>query len=822
MRLTQFHVRWLWKQAEGGPIVDRLPGILADTTMEAHEWNIGTYTALNRPKQLGRCPEWIGSTLLGLMLACAGCDGVGSPGLPGPQGPHGPQGLNAGSDLPGTVVTILDVNEGRPVQVGGPISVTFTLKTKDGDPISIEDLDRFSIYVSGPTNNYQRVIVPEGDVANNVTSQGSGAYTYTFAQPFPSTHVAQANDSSVFGPADNELTGTSVAAGAYTVGIEARRTFTVEGQSLRDSGDAAFDFSVGEAPLQARQVVLQTNCNQCHTQLTVHGDNRFSVTNCVLCHTNGAEDLISTDPTKQTPGTSIQFANMIHRIHRGAELPTVEATQNSSDPYRYEVIGFGESVNDFSDVEFPRMPGGTGFNGQTRNCGACHAGAAQEERAYKNPNRLACTGCHNDIDFQAGTMLDSANPAVAAGTLTRDQISDPSFRTLFLGVIQHTFRNGECIQCHNATNPALDPAVVHVPPLLRPENIVGLQATVLSVSGSTGAGFFRPGDTPIVRFDLHDGTGNQVDIGDVAGVSLVISGPVENYQHLIPATGSAASLKGVGGVPTSGKGPFTYTGVEPIPASYPPPLNDSPAFGFDDGWGELSGRPLHDGSYTVMVYAFRQFDFDDATYREASPPGLMAIRVGTSGPATGYAGIVIDAKCNSCHGDLRFHGNSRKGIAECVLCHVAGAEDRPNTPPEQTQDPTPDSIDWKVMIHKIHNAEELDVVKNGGRYDIVGFAAGQPPDTGNVNDFSTGVFPSMPGGAKNCAACHATDAWKAPIERDDVNIWKVACTSCHDSSAVSTHVELNTLAVGREACATCHGDGAFFSVEEVHKIRRTY
>jgi mono/diheme cytochrome c family protein len=708
------------------------------------------------------------------------------------------------------------------VQVGGPISVTFTLKTKDGDPISIEDLDRFSIYVSGPTNNYQRVIVPEGDVANNVTSQGSGAYTYTFAQPFPSTHVAQANDSSVFGPADNELTGTSVAAGAYTVGIEARRTFTVEGQSLRDSGDAAFDFSVGEAPLQARQVVLQTNCNQCHTQLTVHGDNRFSVTNCVLCHTNGAEDLISTDPTKQTPGTSIQFANMIHRIHRGAELPTVEATQNSSDPYRYEVIGFGESVNDFSDVEFPRMPGGTGFNGQTRNCGACHAGAAQEERAYKNPNRLACTGCHNDIDFQAGTMLDSANPAVAAGTLTRDQISDPSFRTLFLGVIQHTFRNGECIQCHNATNPALDPAVVHVPPLLRPENIVGLQATVLSVSGSTGAGFFRPGDTPIVRFDLHDGTGNQVDIGDVAGVSLVISGPVENYQHLIPATGSAASLKGVGGVPTSGKGPFTYTGVEPIPASYPPPLNDSPAFGFDDGWGELSGRPLHDGSYTVMVYAFRQFDFDDATYREASPPGLMAIRVGTSGPATGYAGIVIDAKCNSCHGDLRFHGNSRKGIAECVLCHVAGAEDRPNTPPEQTQDPTPDSIDWKVMIHKIHNAEELDVVKNGGRYDIVGFAAGQPPDTGNVNDFSTGVFPSMPGGAKNCAACHATDAWKAPIERDDVNIWKVACTSCHDSSAVSTHVELNTLAVGREACATCHGDGAFFSVEEVHKIRRTY
>jgi hypothetical protein len=749
----------------------------------------------------------------------AGCGTLVAPpsvGPAGPPGPQGPPGLSAGSDLPGTVITITDVNAGLPVQVGGPISVTFTLKTKEGDPISIEGLDRFSIYVSGPTNNYQAVIVPEGDVAANAKSQGSGAYTYTFAQPFPSTYAAPVNDSSAFGPSDNELTGTSVAAGAYTVGIEARRTFLVGGQSLRDAGDAAFDFSVGAAPLQARQVVLQANCNQCHSQLTVHGENRFSVTNCVLCHTNGAEDLISTDPAKQTLGTSIQFANMIHRIHRGAELPTVEATKNSSDPYRYEVIGFGESVHDFSDVEFPRMPGGTGFNQQTRNCGACHSGAAQEKRAYENPNRLACTGCHNDIDFQAGTMLDSANPAVAAGTLTRDQLSDPSFRTLFLGVIQHTFSNGECIQCHNATNPALDPAVVHVPPLLRPENIVGLQAKVLSVSGGTGAGFFRPGDVPVVTFDLLDGDGNKVDIGDVAGASLVISGPVENYQHLLPTTGVTATLKDAGGVPASGKGPFTYTSVEPIPASYPPPPNDSTAFTFDDGWGELSGRPLAEGSYTVMVYAFRQFDFDDATYREASPPGLMAIRVGTSGATTGYAGLVTDAKCSACHGDLRFHGNSRKGVAECVLCHVAGAEDRANTLPGQTQDPAPDTINLKVMIHKIHNAQNLDVVKNGGKYDIVGFAAGQPSDTGNVNDFSTGVFPAMPGGAKNCEACHATDAWKAPLERDDTNIWKVACTSCHDSSAVAVHVQLNTLAVGQEGCATCHGAGAAFAVEDVH------
>ena len=123
------------------------------------------------------------------------------------------------------------------------------------------------------------------------------------------------------------------------------------------------------------------------------------------------------------------------------------------------------------------------------------------------------------------------------------------------------------------------------------------------------------------------------------------------------------------------------------------------------------------------------------------------------------------------------------------------------------------------MIHKIHDARDLDVVMNDGIYDIVGFASGQPLTIGNVNDFSTGTLPSMPGGAKDCQACHATDAWKSPVERSDVNIWKVACTSCHDSSATSVHVQLNTLGLGQEGCAVCHGEGAAFSVEREHMVR---
>ncbi len=57
----------------------------------------------------------VGLVVLGLfcfILVGMGCDSVVIPGPPGPVGPSGAPGLDAGSDLPRTVVTILDVNDG--------------------------------------------------------------------------------------------------------------------------------------------------------------------------------------------------------------------------------------------------------------------------------------------------------------------------------------------------------------------------------------------------------------------------------------------------------------------------------------------------------------------------------------------------------------------------------------------------------------------------------------------------------------------------------------------------------------------------------------
>ena len=37
----------------------------------------------------------------------------------------------------------------------------------------------------------------------------------------------------------------------------------------------------------------------------------------------------------------------------------------------------------------------------TRNCNACHAGAAQGAQAISNPSQLACKGCHDYVSFTA-------------------------------------------------------------------------------------------------------------------------------------------------------------------------------------------------------------------------------------------------------------------------------------------------------------------------------------------------------------------------------------------------------------------------------------
>jgi OmcA/MtrC family decaheme c-type cytochrome len=194
---------------------------------------------------------------------------------------------------------------------------------------------------------------------------------------------------------DSNLVFQKVAVGEYDytfstkapAGFDKTATHTIGAYARRDlsefdlgtySDDATYNFVPDGSPVKTtRDVVRTISCNRCHQKLTAHGTGgRQSVEVCVLCHTPQ-----STDNT--TEGT-VDFKVMIHKIHMGADLPSVQAGG------AYKV---GRA--DFSTVEFPA---------DVRRCTVCHAqdvGAAQQD-AYLKPSRASCGACHDDVNFATG------------------------------------------------------------------------------------------------------------------------------------------------------------------------------------------------------------------------------------------------------------------------------------------------------------------------------------------------------------------------------------------------------------------------------------
>jgi OmcA/MtrC family decaheme c-type cytochrome len=144
-----------------------------------------------------------------------------------------------------------------------------------------------------------------------------------------------------------------------TTGHKGTQNFNVGGQAVQYYVDLATGAQVTNPSLQRRKSVDVNKCLLCHTRLSLHGANRVnSIEECVICHNPDATDKGQrpADPTTTPDGLAerpIHFKQMIHKIHTGADL--------NQKPY--VIYGFGGSINDFSDVTYPR---------DRRECQACH------------------------------------------------------------------------------------------------------------------------------------------------------------------------------------------------------------------------------------------------------------------------------------------------------------------------------------------------------------------------------------------------------------------------------------------------------------------
>ena len=482
-----------------------------------------------------------------------------------PSIPSTPNALVRGQDVPGIAVQVTNVkgasgSDGT-FRVGDHVAVTFTVKKKDGSAWLLADFSRGRIMLSGPTVNYQRVIPEQQDLLTASVLNSDSSYTYTFPAGIPDVYAPPLNDTTTFNATDGELQGQALVAGTYTVGMYVSWDYTVDGVSFSDGGDATADFLFdGAATLTSREVVAQANCNQCHSSLRAHGGSRRSVKLCVLCHTSGAEDKNVATVAGGTPDVTVDFRVMIHRIHNGAHLPSVLGVASNPDgsrnygatPKPYQVVGFQNSINDFSDVNFPVWPAGLtamprdlGYSALTTSqqatedkirtgvttCAACHgdpdgngplAAPAQGEVAYAQPSRRACGSCHDDVDWH--------QPYASNGSTMPPQDDDSA-----------------CLLCHGVAGSAIEPSLAHRHPQQDPGFNTGINVAVTAVAEAgtnDHDGTIDPGEKIAVTFRATDDAGNDLAAAALGSVTVILSGPTTNSNLLLNGSIPVAGLTG--------------------------------------------------------------------------------------------------------------------------------------------------------------------------------------------------------------------------------------------------------------------------------------
>jgi OmcA/MtrC family decaheme c-type cytochrome len=537
-------------------------------------------------------------------------------------------------------------------------------------------------------------------------------------------------------------------------------------------------------------IAATANCNRCHDPLAFHGGGRQEVKYCVTCHNPGSVDPDSTN--------TVDFKVMVHKIHMGANLPSVQEGQP------YVIYGFRNSENDYSDVKFPQ---------DIRNCVNCHAGSAtgtgltfpdgtdyeltltsQGDNWSQYPSQAACGSCHDALDFSkhAGGQTDDSN----------------------------------CASCHAQDGIAGSIQSSHT--ILTDEARKAFAAEIVAVTDT------MPGEFPTVQYKVLDPTNGdapydlmtdpvwtQTDSG-ASRLAIDLAWPTSDYTN----TGneredaSAVSLDALQGTPV-GDGSYTVTSPVPVP----------PVVADGSGMAGLEGHPA--------VNIGTEAEPNEQRIAFTNAHQFYSVNE-ADGQAVDRRTSVELASCLDCHQTLSLHGSNRTDdIQVCVACHNPRNTDREvreiaANPPTDGKDE--ESLDFKRMVHGIHAAAIRE-----NPLQIVGFRG-----------FTTYVYDEeevqFPGDISNCLGCHTDDGYTLPLADgvlgttidtgsnhespvDDTVITPVTavCSSCHDGQTATAHMEDNggsfstsqaAIDSGEvvETCDVCHGSGRDADVAVKHNV----
>ena len=712
------------------------------------------------------------SPLLVVCLVLAGCEGPagpqgdpGAPGGPGAPADAGPAGdaapPSAWASGPGVAIAVTGL-----VFADGAATVSFTLTdgSDGGDGTGIA-LDPAGVLTTGSVT-LGFVLAQLAKTADGSPGQYTAYTTQVQTSPITGAMAVQATTEST-----GVLTPVDVRAGTYTyrvaaalTGYDASLTQTVAALAVRGTAIARTTFSVRPdgGAVEPRELVTPATCNSCHRGLDAHGGRWTSPTQCVLCHQPQ-----SSDPDT---GNTIDFKVMIHKLHRGASLPSVLG----GTPY--QIIGYAQSVNDFSTVVFPQA---------INRCTACHAGA-QADRWKTAPSKVACTSCHDTTSF--------ATP-VPAGMVLHGGGTQPD--------------NAMCAVCHPASGSLAGIADKHLTGLLAPT----ATTVVLAIVGMTST---APGQAPVLTFTaMVNGAPADLIASPLTSISATVAGPTTDYttEWAVKIQGSGA----VGALSVVDAASGTYRYAFPASAAIPAVATGSYAVALE---GYLQPTPTAPRAATVNpVFTFAVTD--------AAPQPRRAIVSRTT-----CNGCHFDL---AAHGGARKNPDYCVFCHNPAAYDSAGA---PRF--QGTANVVADTIDFRHMIHKIHAGETLTqpYVLGGFPLPSVANPAGTQKNFADVrypapltscgacHTSKTWILPTT-GAPSTSALMGCSETIVSTTSYCDSPFWTVtstsqvgpqasACTGCHDASYTAAHAQLNTTAQGVEACATCHGPGKSADVAAFH------
>lgn len=688
------------------------------------------------------------------------------------------------------------------VTINSPPVVTFALSDENGNPIDPTTTGmnlRFLIARLDNTGNYQSYI---GNAAGQPTAEtpkadGSqyktvkpGVYQYTFATDITDSTKTWKN-------LTYDTTKT------HTVAIQAYRTITRNGKNFTQILNPYFNFRPdGEAVDTVRELTPTSACIKCHGKLEFHGSSsRQEIAVCILCHTPGAID--------PDTGNSIDMKDMIHKIHMGHKLPSVEAGA------KYAIRGNSFSYHDYSPVKYSVFSADEKANMVPMDCSKCHtkgtdtlgnAYNANESTAWQVASKENCSTCHDTTTFDGSTTITVNNP------LSTAKSGDP-VSTVVVAASAHSTTTQPCATCHAKTG--TDEYVIssvtgaHTVWEKSTKTNKGIVAKVLS---ATNVGY---GLAPKVRIQVTDAKGAGIAPG-TANVTLGVYGAlkpvgVPDFFNTTLTSGNA-QIHNFAATATSTTAIDVARGIYDVNVTTPLPSQAA--------LQAVNNDPSLFANGATVMFTINAYRSDVAVPRRTTNPQAKAdmpisvyYDLATGLPSTDERRTTIDeAKCKNCHNTFIVHSGRPNGN-NCVICHT----------------PTRNDENYAFLIHKYHRGK--DQAENKFRRYIVvegdgseGASARKVAYVNNIlrcdachtsdnpepvvslpayslgGNYSSG-FPSYGAWVSN-SFNHATFANRIPSV-------SASCVSCHDSDSAMTHIKEMVVTVGSypyftENCTSCH------------------